>query len=119
MHTRLIPRCINIINSVATILFEGDGILILGQEQDLLGSGFNEAESFMGYLSNVAMWDYILQGTDVWYLTMLCGVPSRAGNIFIWTDFLDGIHGDLKVCKFSVFLILPLCIMTFSRQWCF
>jgi CUB/sushi domain-containing protein len=80
-----------------TILFEGDGIFVLGQEQDLLGSGFNEAESFMGYLSNVAMWDYILQGTDVWYLTMLCGVPSRAGNIFIWTDFLGGIHGDLKV----------------------
>lgn len=62
-----------------------------------MGSGFSEAESFLGYISNVAMWDYILQVTEVWDLTMLCGVSSRTGNIFIWTDFLNGIHGDLKV----------------------
>lgn len=61
-----------------------------------MGSGFSEAESFLGYISNVAMWDYILQVTEVWDLT-LCGVSSKAGNIFIWTDFLHGIHGDLKV----------------------
>jgi hypothetical protein len=62
-----------------------------------MGSGFSEAESFLGYLSNVAMWDYILQVTEVWDLAMLCGASSRAGNIFIWTDFLNGIHGELKV----------------------
>lgn len=62
-----------------------------------MGSGFSEAESFLGYISNVAMWDYILQVTEVWDLVMLCGVSSIAGNIFIWTDFLNGIHGDLKV----------------------
>jgi hypothetical protein len=62
-----------------------------------MGSGFSEAESFLGYLSSVAMWDYILQVTEVWDLAMLCGVSSSAGNVFIWTDFLNGIHGDLKV----------------------
>jgi CUB/sushi domain-containing protein len=82
---------------MAAVIFEGDGILILGQEQDLMGSGFSEAESFMGYLSSVAMWDYVLQVTEIWNLTMMCGVSSRAGNVFMWTDFLAGIHGDLRV----------------------
>ncbi|XP_069692830.1 sushi, von Willebrand factor type A, EGF and pentraxin domain-containing protein 1-like isoform X3 [Periplaneta americana] len=74
----------------------GGGILILGQEQDLMGSGFSEAESFMGYLSSVAVWDYILQVTEVWDLSMLCG-GSAYGNVFMWTDFLEGIRGDLKI----------------------
>lgn len=74
--------------------------MVLGQEQDLMGSGFSEAESFMGYLSSVAMWDYILQVTEIWNLTMLCEMSSRAGNIFMWTDFLTGIHGDLRVWPF-------------------
>jgi hypothetical protein len=103
--TRVAPAT-NMDGTMAAIIFEGDGILILGQEQDVMGSGFNEAESFMGYLSSVAMWDYILQVTEVWDLTVLCGVSSKVGNIFMWTDFLDGIHGDLKVWAFIWFLPL-------------
>ncbi|KAJ9580613.1 hypothetical protein L9F63_024228, partial [Diploptera punctata] len=75
----------------------GDGILILGQEQDLIGSGFSEAESFMGFLSSLTVWDYILEVAEVWDLTMLCNISSSSGNVFVWTDFLKGIRGDLKI----------------------
>ncbi|KAK2521486.1 Svep1 [Columba livia] len=38
----------------------GGGALVLGQEQDQKGEGFNPAESFVGSISQLNIWDYVL-----------------------------------------------------------
>jgi hypothetical protein len=43
----------------------GGGALVLGQEQDKKGEGFNPAESFVGSLSQLNLWDYVLSPQQV------------------------------------------------------
>lgn len=43
----------------------GGGALVLGQEQDQRGEGFNPAESFVGSISQLNIWDYILSPEQV------------------------------------------------------
>ncbi|XP_009082123.1 PREDICTED: sushi, von Willebrand factor type A, EGF and pentraxin domain-containing protein 1-like, partial [Acanthisitta chloris] len=38
----------------------GGGALVLGQEQDQKGEGFNPAESFVGSISQLNIWDHVL-----------------------------------------------------------
>ena len=41
------------------------GSLVLGQEQDSVGGGFSEEESFQGMLSNVNVWDHVLDSAQI------------------------------------------------------
>lgn len=43
----------------------GGGALVLGQEQDKKGEGFNPAESFVGSISQLNFWDYVLSPQQV------------------------------------------------------
>lgn len=43
----------------------GGGALVLGQEQDKKGEGFNPAESFVGSISQLNLWDYVLSPQQV------------------------------------------------------
>lgn len=43
----------------------GGGALVLAQEQDQRGEGFNPAESFVGSLSQLNIWDYPLSPEQV------------------------------------------------------
>ena len=61
------------------------GALVLGQDQDSVGGGFETADSFRGMLSNVNVWGYVLSATDI--------KSSRSclldvGNVYRWPDFL-------------------------------
>lgn len=40
-------------------------IIILGQEQDTYGGGFDLKQSFVGMISDVHMWDYVLSPCDL------------------------------------------------------
>ncbi|XP_012723054.2 female protein [Fundulus heteroclitus] len=43
----------------------GNPIIILGQEQDTHGGGFDIKQSFVGMMSDVHMWDYILSPCEI------------------------------------------------------
>ena len=39
--------------------------MVIGQEQDKKGEGFNPAESFVGSISQLNLWDYVLSPQQV------------------------------------------------------
>lgn len=74
---------------------KGGGSLVLGQEQDSLGGGFKERQSFKGHLANLNMWSYVLPATEVKRLSESC--LAGEGNVYKWNDFIYGIKGETVV----------------------
>ncbi|XP_075416413.1 sushi, von Willebrand factor type A, EGF and pentraxin domain-containing protein 1 isoform X2 [Tenrec ecaudatus] len=81
----------------------GGGALVLGQEQDLKGEGFNPAESFVGSISQLNLWDYVLSPQQVKSLATSCPEELNKGNVLAWPDFLSGIVGKVKIDSRSIF----------------
>ncbi|KAM6155630.1 pentraxin-4 [Rhynchocyon petersi] len=54
------------------------GSLVLGQEQDTMGGGFDSAESFVGSLAGLAIWDRVLSPGEVSSLATGKAVPAGA-----------------------------------------
>nr|XP_015201270.1 PREDICTED: sushi, von Willebrand factor type A, EGF and pentraxin domain-containing protein 1 [Lepisosteus oculatus] len=88
--------------STGTII-PGGGVLVLGQEQDERGEGFNPVESFVGSLSQLNIWDYVLTPQQIKELASSCPEELRRGNLLAWSDFLTGIVGRVKTIHNSVF----------------
>ncbi|XP_070287020.1 sushi, von Willebrand factor type A, EGF and pentraxin domain-containing protein 1 [Myotis yumanensis] len=81
----------------------GGGALVLGQEQDKKGEGFNPAESFVGSISQLNLWDYVLSPQQVKSLATSCPEELTKGNVLAWPDFLSGIVGKVKIDSKSIF----------------
>ena len=65
------------------------GTLVLGQEQDSVGGGFQTSQSFQGMLSNVNVWDHVLDGMLIKKRSKSCELKEgNEGNVFKWQDFL-------------------------------
>ncbi|KAL7393894.1 hypothetical protein ABVT39_017447 [Epinephelus coioides] len=61
----------------------GSTIIILGQEQDSHGGGFDLKQSFVGMMSDVHMWDYVLSSCEIRkYMDELNFTP---GNVVNWS----------------------------------
>jgi len=79
-------------------------MVLVGQEQDVVGGGFNVEESFVGELSQMVMFDYALSADEVVELaTPLHGRCAAVyGQLLSWTDVLIGRrHGDVIVVNQS------------------
>ena len=62
---------------------------MLGQEQDSVGGDFQKSQSFQGMLSNVNIWDHILDGTLIKERSKSCDLEKgKGGNVYKYTDFL-------------------------------
>ncbi|XP_013877302.1 C-reactive protein [Austrofundulus limnaeus] len=60
----------------------GPVIIILGQEQDAHGGGFDQKQSFVGMMSDVHMWDYTLSRCEIQnYVDQRSFTP---GNVLNW-----------------------------------
>ncbi|CAI9611273.1 unnamed protein product [Staurois parvus] len=70
-----------------------DIILILGQEQDSFGGGFDAKQSLVGEISDIHMWDYVLTQEDI--QKVLSG--DLHGNIINWKSLLYEIKGEVLV----------------------
>lgn len=58
--------------------------VILGQDQDTFGGGFDAKQSFVGMLENFHMWDYVLPSSEIrQYMNCMYFTP---GNVFNWKD---------------------------------
>lgn len=70
------------------------GTLILGQEQDKRGAGFSTPESFVGTMTLLNIWDYVIPSEDVAALMVRC--DKYHGNVRSWADFLSGVRGRVQ-----------------------
>lgn len=74
------------------------GTLVLGQEQDSVGGGFETVQSFQGMLSNVNIWDRAFTSTKVKEMSKSCLLDEdNEGNVYKWRDFIR--KGGAKLVK--------------------
>uniref|UniRef100_A0AAQ5XF31 Sushi, von Willebrand factor type A, EGF and pentraxin domain-containing protein 1 n=1 Tax=Amphiprion ocellaris TaxID=80972 RepID=A0AAQ5XF31_AMPOC len=90
--------------SVGTTI-PGGGALVLGQDQDQRGEGFNPVESFVGSISQLNIWDRVLTPQQIKVLASSCPAShvTHRGNVLAWPDFLNGVVGRVKVNLNSIF----------------
>ncbi|XP_029944330.1 sushi, von Willebrand factor type A, EGF and pentraxin domain-containing protein 1 isoform X2 [Salarias fasciatus] len=90
--------------SVGTTI-PGGGALVLGQDQDQRGEGFNPVESFVGSMSQLHIWDRVLTPQQIKVLSSSCPAShvTHRGNVLAWPDFLSGVVGRVKVNLNSIF----------------
>ena len=63
--------------------------MVLGQDQDSVGGDFEATQSFQGMLSDVNVWDRVLDVTEIKGMSQSCLPDERdEGNAFKWSDFL-------------------------------
>ena len=81
------------------------GVLVLGQDQDSPGGGFDEKQAFSGDLYNLVVLDKKLSSEEVsnMYTSGRCSAldPNPEENLVLeWTDFLDAPrNGDVRVVR--------------------
>ncbi|KAI4880496.1 hypothetical protein NFI96_012336, partial [Prochilodus magdalenae] len=61
-----------------------DGVLILGQEQDVVGGRFDATQAFVGELSHFNIWDRVLRPIDI--SSMANCSAYMPGNVVAWAD---------------------------------
>lgn len=72
------------------------GTVVLGQEQDSRGGDFSNAESYVGYLYGVELWDSVLSDDLLANMTSVCDT-AIGGNVLTWADFKYGLRGGIRV----------------------
>uniref|UniRef100_A0A8C9S4K4 Pentraxin family member n=1 Tax=Scleropages formosus TaxID=113540 RepID=A0A8C9S4K4_SCLFO len=74
-----------------------EGTVILGQDPDRYLGDYDAAQSFVGEISNVNMWDYVLSDKDIQALHYGHSVPK--GNIFDWSAIEYKINGNVLIAQ--------------------
>nr|XP_006822956.1 PREDICTED: uncharacterized protein LOC100371179 [Saccoglossus kowalevskii] len=66
-------------------VISGGGIMIIGQEQDAFGGGFDVSQSFVGDLTAYNVWQHALTLAEI-HSVMSCGYEQ--GDLFSWSNDL-------------------------------
>lgn len=74
---------------------EGNGIFVIGQEQDNVGGGFNEAESFIGKISYLDFWSREISAIEITEYYRTC--DPYQGNLYSWTDMKFKTVGAINI----------------------
>ena len=72
-----------------------NGILVIGQEQDSFGGRFDATQSYVGELTDLNIWNRVLDAREVSSLSKSC--HGGRGNVKKWSDFKVGLGGDVRV----------------------
>ncbi|XP_034554097.1 C-reactive protein-like isoform X2 [Notolabrus celidotus] len=76
-------------------VINGAPITILGQEQDSYGGGFDATQSFLGMITKLHMWDYVLSDAEI--KRYVDDTQFTPGNIFNWRALDFQVVGDVFV----------------------
>lgn len=71
-----------------------DGFFILGQEQDTLGGSFKKEESFSGSITELHIWDRVLNSSEISAMENECS-PVSSGLVFKWSEKAMEIESSL------------------------
>ncbi|XP_015458763.2 neuronal pentraxin-2a isoform X2 [Astyanax mexicanus] len=82
------------------------GVIILGQEQDIVGGRFDATQAFVGELSHFNMWDRVLRPIDI--SGMANCSAYMPGNVVPWVDgnievFGGATKAALEICEDRLF----------------
>ncbi|XP_037259603.1 neuronal pentraxin-1 [Falco rusticolus] len=76
------------------------GVLVLGQEQDTLGGGFDATQAFVGELAHFNVWDRKLSPGEVYSLAT-CSTKALTGNVIAWAEANIDIYGGATKWTFE------------------
>ncbi|XP_043943803.1 mucosal pentraxin-like [Protopterus annectens] len=76
---------------------KADGVVVLGQEQDSVEGSFNVAESFVGEINDVNLWDHILSSKEI--RAIYNQVEVAHGNVIDWHTVKYTLAGYVVVEK--------------------
>lgn len=76
-------------------LIEANGTIIIGQEQDSVGTSFSESESFVGRVAYFDIWDRQISSSEMFDYYTTC--EPYQGSLYAWTDFKINIKGNVRV----------------------
>ncbi|KXJ15390.1 Neuronal pentraxin-2 [Exaiptasia diaphana] len=78
------------------------GSLIIGQEQDKVGGGFDISQSFVGELTEINIWNRVLGPKEISAMSKNREIAA-SGNVLTWSDVISGTkHGQVQIidsCK--------------------
>ncbi|KAJ8264133.1 hypothetical protein GJAV_G00145570 [Gymnothorax javanicus] len=77
-----------------------NGVLVLGQEQDTLGGGFDATQAFVGELAYFNMWDKKLSSGEIYNLAT-CSNRALMGNVFSWSETSIEVYGGATKWTFE------------------
>ncbi|XP_076749113.1 sushi, von Willebrand factor type A, EGF and pentraxin domain-containing protein 1 [Xylocopa sonorina] len=90
----------------------GNGTLVIGQEQDRVGGGFSESESFLGKLTLLDVWSTVLTEFDIKQLFTIC--EKYHGDIIAWSQMQEHVHGDVVILSSPFCRGCPLPVVPFK-----
>ena len=76
-------------------VIKSNGIVILGQDQDNYGGGFQQVQSFKGEMYGVNMWNKALSTSEILHMSKNCS--NGVGNYLRWKDFATGLHRNVSI----------------------
>ncbi|KAL1443020.1 hypothetical protein MTO96_000916 [Rhipicephalus appendiculatus] len=86
--------------AVGEVVFPG--MLVVGQDQDDLGSAFSGIEAYSGHVAELNVWDYAMSPSEIREISQACRI---AGNVVAWPELrlaaTKGIvsNDDWELCK--------------------
>ncbi|KAI4463058.1 complement component-related sushi domain-containing [Holotrichia oblita] len=75
---------------------QGNGKMIIGQEQDIMGGKFSQSEAFLGKISHFDVWDKVLSAKDIFDQMNSCE-EERFGNVYAWPDMNKYVFGKVRI----------------------
>ncbi|XP_021435889.2 serum amyloid P-component [Oncorhynchus mykiss] len=81
------------IGYTAGSVLNGKPIIILGQDQDSYGGHFDKGQSFIGQLTDVHMWNYVLSPCEIQRFTS--DLNFTPGNVLNWRSLEYTINGHV------------------------
>ncbi|KAL9979160.1 hypothetical protein ACROYT_G016779 [Oculina patagonica] len=78
-------------------ILRSGGTVVLGQDQDSIGGGFNTNDAFVGEMTEVNMWGSVLSESDIAAQYENCSIPH--GSVLAWPIFKDVMHGQVQVVE--------------------
>ncbi|XP_047361548.1 sushi, von Willebrand factor type A, EGF and pentraxin domain-containing protein 1-like isoform X4 [Vespa velutina] len=82
-------------NLAKGLTIPGNGSFIIGQEQDRMGGGFSESESFVGNITLLDIWDSAFTNDYIMHLYRTC--EKYYGTLYTWSHILEHIYGDIMI----------------------
>ena len=95
MHFRVLHETPFTLFSVLFQAIPGEGVLIIGQEQDEVGRNFSASEAFDGSISQFNVWDKVLSESEIVNQSSYRCDHVR-GNLLAWTDFYNKASDNVK-----------------------
>ncbi|XP_028416239.1 serum amyloid P-component-like [Dendronephthya gigantea] len=97
-----------------TIPFKG--IVVLGQELDSYGGGFQTAQAFKGSLAGLNLWSQFLTANII--QGMASGVLNVNGNLLQWRNFRNHTFGNVTARHGSEAEIPEYRVQSLRDKWC-